>query len=173
MKDLSSALEHLLWYQLGISSTEQLRTLLKQSNVRNFDNHKLEKDLRLTVILHFLAKALPDLRFKWWTCLNKVYYPYFRLSEDLDFSIPINNELVNTNSKRKAFARHARETLKGMTHTMWWVLNDDKYHHKKALWNSELAKKNDTYLKYVISYTSIIDWSEQTIKVEITYSSKQ
>ena len=133
----------------------------------------LEKDFRLTVVLHFLANKLPDLRFKWWTCLNKVYYPYFRLSEDLDFTIPVDDELVNSNSKRQAFARSMRDVLKEMTSIMWWKLNDDQYHHQKALWNHELAKKNSTYLKYLITYSSAIDWSKQTIKVEVTYSSKQ
>ena len=36
-----------------------------------------------------------------------------------------------------------------------------------------MKHKHYTYLKYVLSYTSIYDQSEQTIKVELTYTHKQ
>lgn len=36
-----------------------------------------------------------------------------------------------------------------------------------------MKHKHYTYLKYVFTYTSIYDKSEQTIKVELTYTHKQ
>ena len=56
---------------------------------------------------------------------------------------------------------------------MWRELNDDKFHHTKAQWSKDLAKKEKTYLKYIITYPSRIDQSKQTIKIEVTYTIKQ
>lgn len=173
MDDLHTKnIQKLLWYMIT-QEDEQIRQLIKDSNKKNFDIFKLEKDFRLTVILHRITKSVPEITFKWWTCLNKIYFPYFRLSEDLDFSISIENSLVNTNGKREAFAQHIREKIKELTRSLWRKLNDDQYHHKKAQGNENLKKKEYTYLKYILSYPSIYDQSKQSIKIEITYTQKQ
>lgn len=173
MDDLHTKnIQKLLWYMIS-QEDEQIRQLIKGSNKKNFDLFKLEKDFRLTVILHWITKNIPEITFKGWTCLNKVYFPYFRLSEDLDFSISIENPLVNTNGKRETFAQHIREKIKELTMSLWRKLNDDQYHHKKAQGNEHLKKKEYTYLKYILSYPSIYDQSQQSIKIEITYTQKQ
>jgi len=48
----------------------------------------IEKDYFCSVILEALAEADVPLVFKGGTCLAKVHSGFFRLSEDLDFSIP-------------------------------------------------------------------------------------
>ena len=63
--------------------------LLHISNTREFDIFKLEKDFLLTLILIKFGEKYPDLVFKGGTCLNKIYFPYFRLSEDLDFVLDV------------------------------------------------------------------------------------
>lgn len=173
MDDLHTKnIQKLLWYAIT-QEDEQIRQLIKDSNKKNFDIFKLEKDFRLTIILHRITKNIPEITFKGWTCLNKVYFPYFRLSEDLDFSISIEDPLVNTNGKRETFAQHIREKMKELTTSLWRKLNDDQYHHKKAQGNEHLKKKEYTYLKYILSYQSIYDQSPQSIKIEITYTQKQ
>ena len=52
-----------------------------------FRAHLLEKDYYLTLILSRINELSEDLIFKGGTCLNKIYYSYYRLSEDLDFSM--------------------------------------------------------------------------------------
>ena len=47
----------------------------------------MEKDYYLTFILSRINDLSPELVFKGGTCLNKIYYSYYRLSEDLDFSM--------------------------------------------------------------------------------------
>lgn len=163
----------ILWYPLPFENDEVIITLLDKSNSKDFDKYLLEKDFYLTIILHRITKHIPEITFKGWTCLNKVYFPYFRLSEDLDFSISIENPLVNTNGKRESFAQHIREKMKTLTASLWRKLNDDQYHHKKAQGNEHLKKKEYTYLKYVLNYPSIYDQSQQSIKIEITYTQKQ
>lgn len=173
MTSISDAIQNLLWYSLPISGNDQLFSIFELSNTQSFDKEKLEKDFYLTVILHRISKAIPELSFKWGTCLNKVYFPYFRLSEDLDFSLSIQDPLVNSNAKRGKFAQYMREKLKELCNHMGRSLDSDDRHHKKAQGNIFLKNKEYTYLKYTITYPSIYDYKEQTIKIEVTYMNKQ
>lgn len=172
MTGIIENINNILWYSLPFENDEVIITLFDKSN-KDFDKYLLEKDFYLTIILHWITKNIPEITFKGWTCLNKVYFPYFRLSEDLDFSISIENPLVNTHGKRESFAQHMRKKMKELTTSLWRKLNDDEYHHKKAQGNEQLKKKKNTYLKYILSYPSIYDQSQQSIKIEITYTQKQ
>ena len=49
----------------------------------------IEKDYFCTVLLEYLAAANDALVFKGGTCLAKVHAGFYRLSEDLDFVIPM------------------------------------------------------------------------------------
>lgn len=71
----------------GNITKEKFLTVLRHSNRQNFIETKLEKDFLLTLILIKFWESYPDLTFKGGTCLNKIYFPYFRLSEDLDYVI--------------------------------------------------------------------------------------
>lgn len=173
MKDIIQNIQNLLWYDIKLHDKEDLLNMLKSANTDNFEKEKVEKDFYLTVMLHRISQNVPEISFKWWTCLNKIYFPYFRLSEDLDFSISIEDELVNTNGKREKFAQYFREKIKELTNTMWRTLNEDRLHHKKAQWNEELKNKEYTYLKYIISYSSVYDIEDQEIKIELTYTTRQ
>lgn len=68
---------------------EEFRAALTHTRVKTgFSAELIEKDYFCSLILQFLYAELPhDLVFKGGTCLNKVYLGFFRLSEDLDFSI--------------------------------------------------------------------------------------
>lgn len=173
MTNIIEPINKLLWYQLPLKDKEDLIKFLDITNKTGFDKEKFEKDFYLTIILDRISKKIPEINFKWWTCLNKIYFPYFRLSEDLDFSLSVENEFVNTNWKRENFAQFFREKLKELSQTMWRKLNDDKFHHKKAQWNEELKNKEYTYLKYIINYPSIYETEDQEIKIELTYTTKQ
>ncbi len=173
MTTLIDRIDTLLWTALPIENEEDLLSIFEKSNTANFDKEKFEKDFYLTILLQRISINIPEITFKGGTCLNKVYYPYFRLSEDLDFSISIEDPLVNTNGKREKFAQHLREKMKKVCKIMNRKLNADEYHHKRAQGNHFLKTKEYTYLKYVISYTSMFSQQQQTIKIEVTYTSKQ
>ncbi|MEI7935088.1 MAG: nucleotidyl transferase AbiEii/AbiGii toxin family protein [Verrucomicrobiota bacterium] len=49
----------------------------------------IEKDYFCTLLLEYLAEASPELVFKGGTCLAKIHADFYRLSEDLDFVIPM------------------------------------------------------------------------------------
>lgn len=54
-----------------------------------FSPRLIEKDYFCSVILEYLAATIGgDLTFKGGTCLSKIHGSFYRLSEDLDFSIP-------------------------------------------------------------------------------------
>ena len=49
----------------------------------------IEKDYFCSLVLQHLCEAAPELHFKGGTCLAKVHLGFYRLSEDLDFGIPM------------------------------------------------------------------------------------
>jgi len=49
----------------------------------------IEKDYFCTILLEYLAANVGRLVFKGGTCLAKVHADFYRLSEDLDFVIPV------------------------------------------------------------------------------------
>ena len=127
--------------------------ILNWANITWFDIYKLEKDFLLTLILIKFWKKYKDLVFKWWTCLNKIYFPYFRLSEDLDFVADF-----------KWWERARKTLLKNYENSF---IND--------LWNLWLTIKEwrtrfDSYrlAMFVFKYKSIIDNSIQTVKIDLS-----
>lgn len=118
-----------------------------------FDDYKFEKDFLLTLILIKFWEKYPDLIFKWWTCLNKIYFPYFRMSEDLDFVL--NSDL---------WARARKTLLKDYENNFVEDL--------KILWINlrEERTKFDSYklAMFTFEYNSVINNSIQTIKIDIS-----
>lgn len=68
---------------------EFIKTLERASRNKEFLLTLLEKDYYLTLILSRVHELSENLIFKGGTCLNKIYYAYYRLSEDLDFSMKL------------------------------------------------------------------------------------
>ncbi len=129
--------------------------ILKNSNNKQFILSKLEKDFLLTIILIKFWEKYPDLVFKGWTCLNKIYFPYFRLSEDLDF-------VINTD-----FGATARKTLLRKYEKLF--IED-----LEKLWIAlQSKKKADEYrlAMFTFEYKSVLDLSIQTIKIDISLKS--
>lgn len=127
--------------------------ILEHSNIKKFEKSKFEKDFLLTLILIKFWEKYPDLIFKWWTCLNKIYFPYFRLSEDLDFVINI--DLWRT-ARQTLLKKYEDDFVKDLS-ILWLKLRDErtKYdEHKLAMFTFE--------------YNSILDNSLQTIKIDIS-----
>src|SRR5689334_13580082 len=68
------------------------RAIHLTAETTGFVSRLIEKDYFCTVLLEYLAAADPALVFKGGTCLAKVHAGFFRLSEDLDFSIPMRSD---------------------------------------------------------------------------------
>jgi hypothetical protein len=67
-----------------------------------FQSRLIEKDYFCSILLQYLAEANGSLIFKGGTCLAKVLVDFYRLSEDLDFVIP-----MAVDSTRGERSRHA------------------------------------------------------------------
>ncbi|MDD4151840.1 MAG: nucleotidyl transferase AbiEii/AbiGii toxin family protein, partial [Candidatus Gracilibacteria bacterium] len=131
--------------------------ILEYSNAKKFDKSKYEKDFLLTLILIKFGQKYPDLVFKGGTCLNKIYFPYFRLSEDLDFVI--NKDIGRT--ARQTLLKKYEDDFVSDLNILGLKLRDErtKYdEHKLAMFTFE--------------YNSILDNSLQTIKIDISLKNK-
>lgn len=116
-----------------------------------YESLKIEKDYFLTIILHHIAKKLPDLVFKWWTCLNKCYFKYFRLSEDLDFTIITDGGRATRSKLLGELFDVVAEYLVGL----WMKLRDER-------------KRDACRFGWMVwEYESLIDWTIQTIQFDV------
>lgn len=143
---------------LTIHNDRQLfrESVIFTSQQTGFNPQLIEKDYMCSVVLNFLSSYTNgSLIFKGGTCLAKVYWSFNRLSEDLDFIIP-----MPTKSKRKERYEKAKP-------------------YKQALENlpikfpifkltEPLEGKNDCrqYLA-TISYDSIVSGNEEIVKLEV------
>lgn len=80
---------------------EFIKTLERASRIKGFLLPQLEKDYYLTLILSKINEFCEELIFKGATCLSKVYYNYYRLSEDLDFTMALPQNNVTRGKRRK------------------------------------------------------------------------
>lgn len=131
--------------------------ILKWWNTVWFDDYKLEKDFILTMILIKFWETYLDLIFKGWTCLNKIYFPYFRLSEDLDFVLDID---ISRDNRKKVLKDYENNFIMDLW-LLWFKLKEERTkfdEHKLATFTFE--------------YSSIIDKSIQTVKIDISMKNK-
>ncbi len=86
-----------------ITEPALFREALAQAETRTgFQALMIEKDYYCSLVLAALFREATDLAFKGGTCLSKVYTDFYRMSEDLDFAIPIPEE-VPRNQRRSKF----------------------------------------------------------------------
>lgn len=67
-----------------------------------FTPRLIEKDYFCSVVLEYLAASDAGLTFKGGTCLSKIHGSFYRLSEDLDFSIPTAVDSARGDRRRSA-----------------------------------------------------------------------
>jgi len=122
-----------------------------------FVGRLIEKDYFCTVLLAYLRSTTgDDLVFKGGTCLTKVHSEFYRLSEDLDYAIPVAFE--TSRAERSNRVEGVKRALSGL---------------KKALPNCRIvealkgANKSTQYLA-VLGYRSLLGEREETIKIEIS-----
>lgn len=120
-----------------------------------FPERLIEKDYFCSLLLELLSSAHGDLVFKGGTCLAKVYTDFYRLSEDLDFVIP-----MPTEAPRSARSRQAAR-LKDIIASL--PRECPSVHVIEPL----TGANNSTQYNAVIGYTSSIGRREETIKIEV------
>ena len=117
----------------------------------------IEKDYFCSVVLAHLSNASQQtLVFKGGTCLTKVHAGVYRLSEDLDFVIPIAEDSRRVERSRKIDP--VRQVLKNLFHAM------PELHEEEALTGANSS------MQYIgtLSYESLLLHTRETIKIEIS-----
>jgi predicted nucleotidyltransferase component of viral defense system len=116
----------------------------------------MEKDYYLTYILSRINDLCENLIFKGGTCLNKIYYSYYRLSEDLDFSMRL-PEYTMTRGNRRKCIQLVKDNIESFAKKLGFRLE-----------GVEKAVRNESkqYIYYFV-YDPVTTPSEQTIKLEI------
>ncbi len=117
----------------------------------------IEKDYFCTVLLAYLGVAAGDeLVFKGGTCLAKVHAELYRLSEDLDFTIPISVEAPR--SERRKLIEGVKGALAVLQNRLpsFRVVEPLK------------GANNSTQYIAVVGYASLLGQEKETIKIEVS-----
>jgi predicted nucleotidyltransferase component of viral defense system len=139
------------------SNKEEFLKLLERTSAQTgFPLRLLEKDYYLTIVLSEISKLSPNLIFKGGTCLSKVYYSYYRLSEDLDFTLRLPDGNAGRTARREAI-KPVKEALKPFLKSLGMsVANLERGGHRES-----------TQYIYYLDYESILLNSTESIKLEI------
>ncbi len=120
-----------------------------------FSPRLIEKDYFCSVLLWYLGAANDRLVFRGGTCLAKVHAEFYRLSEDLDFAIPIPTD--GTRAQRRALAAPLKEAIAALP-------DSGRAFRLSEPW---IGANNSTQYTAVIGYTSLLNQQEETIKIEV------
>jgi predicted nucleotidyltransferase component of viral defense system len=136
---------------------EFLRILEHTSAQTGFGLLLLEKDYYLTRILPGINTLSEDLIFKGGTCLNKIYYSYYRLSEDLDFTMKLPLGNPSRMVKRKLM-KPVKDGILSYVRTFSMRLEDLK----------NTAHNESSQYVFSMDYDSVVIEKPQLIKLEIS-----
>ena len=120
-----------------------------------FASRLVEKDYYCTVLLEYLAGQAAQLVFKGGTCLAKVHANFFRLSEDLDFVIPVPRSVTRV-GRRKLVAPVKKAFVE-------LVEAVPCFRNKTPLDGAN----NSTQYVGSVSYSSLVTGQDETIKIEV------
>jgi predicted nucleotidyltransferase component of viral defense system len=122
-----------------------------------FSSRLIEKDYYCSLLLADLSGPFEQgLVFKGGTCLSKVHAEFFRLSEDLDFSISLRPDAPR--SERRAAVSPIKDHLSGVPGrlTMFELAELFEGHHESRQYNGRFA------------YRSAVTGEREFIKVEVS-----
>lgn len=135
---------------------EFLRILERTSAQTGFPLRLLEKDYYLTIALSKISSLSSNLVFKGGTCLNKIYYSYYRLSEDLDFTLILPSNKATRTERKKAIEPIKKSIISFAENIDMKAENIEKAGHNES-----------RQYVYSLAYHSVILNKSETIKLEI------
>ena len=135
---------------------EFLKILERTSAQTGFPLRLLEKDYYITIILSGMKELNNGLVFKGGTCLGKIYYSYYRLSEDLDFTLPLPCKKPTRTVRRNAI-KPIKEVIRPfLKRVNMSIENLDKAGHRES-----------TQYIFYLDYDSVVLNKKESIKLEI------
>ncbi len=133
-----------------------LKVLEATSAQTGFPLLLLEKDYYLTIVLSGMERLSENLIFKGGTCLNKIYYSYYRLSEDLDFIMQLPSEKLPRVDKRKLI-KPIKGNILSYVNSYGMTIDDI---------DNTGRNESSQYIFYA-DYDSTVLGNKQSIKLEI------
>ncbi|MGH8699971.1 MAG: nucleotidyl transferase AbiEii/AbiGii toxin family protein [Burkholderiales bacterium] len=120
-----------------------------------FTARLIEKDYFCSVALEYLTAECPALTFKGGTCLSKIHSGFYRLSEDLDFSI--STPVDSARGDRRRNAEPLREAL------------DRIEERVPGLRVAEALRgfNNSSQYNATLSYESLLDGGIEPVSIEV------
>ncbi len=125
------------------------------SQMTTFTPLLVEKDYACTVLLEYLSQTSDGLVFKGGTCLAKVHGDFYRLSEDLDFVVPM--PVDSPRAERSKQAKPLKEAVEKLPTRL------PEFRIVAPL----KGANNSTQYVAVVGYSSLIRRQEETIKIEV------
>lgn len=135
---------------------EFVEILQQAAKQKKFVLPLIEKDYYLTLILSHIHELSEDLIFKGGTCLNKIYFAYYRLSEDLDFSMKLPRYEATRGERRKCI-ESVKNKIKKFVESLDMKIEDA---------GNPGRNESKQYVYYLL-YPSAIRSLEGRIKLEI------
>lgn len=135
---------------------EFLKILERTSAQTGFPLRLLEKDYYITIVLSKINELSNGLIFKGGTCLSKIYYSYYRLSEDLDFTLKFPAG-TSTRTTRSNAMKPIKEAVRPFLKNFGMRIESlDKAGHRESM----------QYI-YYLDYDSVVLNKKESIKLEI------
>ncbi len=137
-----------------------LRAVRTTAGITGFSEELIEKDYYCSLILKEIFQPKDCmLVFKGGTLLNKVHFGFYRLSEDLDFSISTEEGL--SRKKRSALAQNAKKCISSAVKNL------------SLIFSKPFEGRNENRLySATVEYNSLVSENKRIIKVEFGVQEK-
>lgn len=141
---------------LHSNKDEFLKVLERTSAQTGFPLRLLEKDYYISIVVSDINELSKDLMFKGGTCLSKIYYSYYRLSEDLDFTLKLSGD-KSTRAVKKNAIKPIKKQIRSFLKKYDMSIKDlDKAGYRES-----------TQYIYYLDYESVVFNKKESIKLEV------
>ena len=149
-------------------NNKELKAIISKISIeKKFDKSMIEKDYYITLFFKELEKFENNwLVFKWWTCLNKVYFWYYRLSEDIDFSVTDTKSIISMTKKEKSKRLNEIHDILDVCFEKIWF-NENRGRNINKLWEYRCKHNNAQMMRLYYEKESLFWWII-TIQIEIS-----
>jgi predicted nucleotidyltransferase component of viral defense system len=122
---------------------------------KGFTSALIERDYYCSLVLRYFFSTDTSLVFKGGTCLSKVYVDFYRLSEDLDFIIPVT--VNTTRTQRRAHVEPVKRMFEKLPNVVPGIVISE------AFGGHDESRQYIGYLEY---HSTVVEKLEK-IKVEV------
>jgi predicted nucleotidyltransferase component of viral defense system len=122
---------------------------------KGFTSTLIERDYYCSLVLRYFFSTETSLVFKGGTCLSKVYVDFYRLSEDLDFIIPVTADTTRT--QRRANMEPVKHMFEKLPNVVPGMAISEAF---------EGHNESRQYIGYLEYHSTVVEKLEK-IKIEV------